>query len=312
MIDGFDAKASPRELPLTYPGQRLPYSALVRPSTVWEISMRSGRRLSQARVRIDERGLPGDDRAANSDVPLNYVLLRLNQASVGRRYPVLSMGSTSTPSFIRQVLDRPGHSVAVPVVHAQVSGLRAGVAALVSPWGFVPNAPILDPGATSECWVMWLDEPQLAAAPEPVPGFTRVFIPAEGPDQSVRVTLPSGETMSGCYVYIAANGYLRGPDGEPLEPDGQPELLEGLLDRSARLRETFGENPHTWVERARAGAWEASTEIFADEGWVVTQPYFDALPGMDIRYEGIPPYEPPPDGAVRVRATAEPADRDGD
>lgn len=312
MIDGFDAKASPRELPLTYPGQRLPYSALVRPTTAWEISMRPGRRLSQARVRIDERGLPGDDRAANSDVPLNYVLLRLNQAPVGRRYPVLSMGATPTPSFMRQVLDRPGHSLAIPVVHAQVTGLRAGVAAGVSPWGFVPTAPILDPDATRDCYVMWLDEPQLAAADEPVPGLARVFMPAEGPDQGVRVTLPSGETLSGCYVYVAATGYLNGPDGKPLELAEQHELLEGLLERSARLRHTFGDTPQSWVERARAGAWAAGTEIFAEEGWAATQPYFDALPGVDVRYDGILPHDPPPVGAVRVRATAEPADRDGD
>lgn len=312
MIDGFDAKASPRALPLTYPGQRLPYSALVRPTVAWEISLRRGRRLSQARVRIDERGLPGDDRVANSDVPLNYVLLRLNQASVGRRYPVLSMGATPAPSFMRHVLDRPGHSLAVPVVRAEVSGLRAGVAATGSPFGFVPTTPILDPDATSECYVMWLDEPQLAAADEPVRGLARVFMPVEGQAQGVRVTLPSGETLSGCYVYVSSNGYLNGPDGEPLALADQQELLERLLERSARLRETFGGTPQSWIERARAGAWPAAAEIFAEEGWISAQPYFHALPSVDLRYDGIPPYEPPPEGAVRVRATAEPVDRDGD
>jgi hypothetical protein len=100
-----------------------------------------------------------------------------------------------------------------------------------------------------------------------------------------------------------------------LSHTSQPELLAGLLGRSARLRETFGDTAQSWIERARAGSYEAAHEHFSREGWVGTQPLLkrlaaDQLP--DLRYDHILPSEDLPVGAVRVLATQEPAARDGD
>jgi hypothetical protein len=309
---------SPRTNPLSYPGDWLPTSALIRPTSEWPLLPRRGRRLSQARVRLDADGLPGDDRVANVDVPLNYVLLRLNQPSVGQRYPVLSIGASPAPSYMRHVLDRPGHTLTVPLVQARVEGLEVAFAATVTEWGYVPVTPVIAPDRSTECFVMWLDEAQLAEVDEPESGFMRIFVPVGDPaDGGVRITLPSGEILGGCYVYVNRHGILTEPDGRGGMPAdiSQPDLMTGLLARSESLRTTFGETPHDWAERASAGVYPEASRLFEREGWVLREPWFDQLadaPVPNLRYDEILPVDDLPTGAVQVRATREPAERDGD
>jgi hypothetical protein len=140
----------------------------------------------------------------------------------------------------------------------------------------------------------WLDEEQLEAVDATETPYHRVLLPGE----AFPMVMPSGERLDGCYLYVHRRGVLADEQGVPLRAAEQGELLTGLLARSARLRELFGDDPATFV--ARAGADEAlrdvGTKLFEDSGWVVPQPAFDPYVSDDPapcapRYEELSPLD---------------------
>lgn len=304
---------SPRVKPLSYPGRSVERSALVRPVTTLDLTLRPGRRLGQARVRLDAGGLPGDERSAYTDVPLNYGLLRLNQTPVGRRYPVLAFGAAASPAYLRDLLDQPGRSLAIPLVRARVEGAAVGFAACTSRWGYVPATPVVRPDISTDGYVMWLDEQQVELVSEPECGFERVLV---RPEDGVRVTLAeSGEVLGACHMYTNTHGYLVDQEnGEPLPIGPQAELLTELARRSTRLRKVFGRSPDEWVQRAaRMGADEVAL-LFEEAEVAFRQPVIGELAGNpwhSARYDDLPPAGPPPEGTFRVGPSPDGVFRDG-
>jgi hypothetical protein len=125
----------------------------------------------------------------------------------------------------------------------------------------------VDRGAERTLVVSWLDTAQLKAVDDTeFPHYHRVLLP--GGD--FPMTMPSGERLSGAYLYASAYGVLADPlTGRPRPGGGdQAELLASLLACSARLRELFGAGPECWVHRAGTDRdlREQGTRSFAEEG----------------------------------------------
>lgn len=273
--------------PLTYPGAVPDKSGLLAQDRYLRLQPLKGRRLGQWRVAEPGGGLPGEPRTDGSRVPLNYALLRCNQAGVGDRYPVLAVGSNASPAQMSRKFAQRGVPAVLPMTTATAHGLASGVSAHISRPGYVAATPIVTDGARSQMLICWLSESQLAALDATEPNYTRLFLPGD----RFPVALPSEEHLGGCYAYVSRWGCLLSEDGSPLRLSGQGELLAGLLARSAELRGLFGASPQTMVTRAArdSGLRERAQRVFEDEGWVGPQAELEALGPAQLRYDDLPP-----------------------
>ncbi|MER8045793.1 hypothetical protein [Streptomyces sp. NPDC094032] len=271
---GLDDVAAER--PLVYPG---------RPAT--EPSLLLGDELLPLAVRPARLG----DWPVEDNGGLDETLARNGQETAGRRHPVISVGSNASPGQVRHKLRRLKLPVSVPMVPVRVRGIGVGCSGHISPAGYVAGTPYIDPAATSTLVVTWLDAAQLKAVDDTeFPDYQRAILPGD----AFEMTMPSGERLSGAYIYFSAHGMLS--LGEAPLPGGgdQRDLLAGLLSRSPRLRELLGPDPDSWVERAGAESAVRSrgTTIFGEEGWVLPQteflPYVDD--SVELRpYDALPP-----------------------
>ncbi|MGW4033783.1 hypothetical protein ACWEFL_31555 [Streptomyces sp. NPDC004838] len=274
-LDGVPAKE-----PLTYPG---------RPAT--EPSLLTGDELLPLQVRRSRLGeWPVMEQTPGQS--LDDVLSQLGQAPTGRRHPVISVGSNASPGQVSHKLTRLGIPAAVPMVPVRVRGIGVGCSGHISPAGYVAGTPYVDREAETVLVVTWLDSTQLKAVDDTeFPDYRRAILPGgEFP-----MTMPSGERLSGAYIYFSAHGVLAGPDGGPRPGGGdQAELLADLLSASSRLRELLGPDPRTWVTRAGAdrSLREEGTAIFGREEWVLSQtdflPYLDDSAELRL-YDDLPP-----------------------
>jgi hypothetical protein len=303
---------------------------------LFPLHMLPGRRLGQARVNVRHGELPGPDRHALSEVPLNYALLRCNVARADDRVPVLAVGSNGSLAQIRHKYHDDAISLAIPMVKARVEGLAVGMAPDVARGGYVPATPILGPDLTSELFVHWLDPAQLDRLDQTERSYHRILL-SPG-DSGVRVTLPSGEVLGCCYAYTSVGGYLTTGSGsgsgdvaQPLELTDQPTILKTLQAASPRLRELLGDTARSWVERFAAdpGMPERVRTTFVEEGLIRRDEIIDRLvtdqeapmggplaPDAGPRpyalpYGRIPPDATAPDGTWRVVPSREPIARAG-
>ncbi|MGW0663748.1 hypothetical protein [Streptodolium elevatio] len=253
--------------PLTYPGTPLTHPALLRGDHLLPITPDSTP-VGEWAVEV------GDGRRTALDTALAV----LGEPRMHERVPVLAIGSHAAPAQLRHKLRTSGLPGTVPLTLATLRGIRIGFSAHVSPAGYVAASPYVDAEATPELIVTWLDTVQLKAVDDTeYPEYRRVVLP----ERRFPVAHPSGETLFGVHLYVNAKGVLAHPDGRtptPLLP--QPEILRRLCAASPELAERLGDSPEEFVHRARADAdlREFGTRLFAEAGWLLSQPELDALP----------------------------------
>jgi hypothetical protein len=273
----------PAERPLTYPGRPAPEPVLLDGDELLRLGVRPLR-------------LGGWSVADQPDrPPLDVALTGLGRPVTGRRHPVVSVGSNSSPGQIAHKLTRLGIAATVPMVPVRVRGIGVGCSGHISPAGYVAGTPYVERTADTTLVVSWLDSTQLRAIDSTeFPRYRRAVLPGD----VFEMTMPSGERLGGAYIYFSVRGVLADADTRRPVPGGgdQSELLTGLLSRSARLRELLGPDPAGWTRRVRAD--EAlrvrGTLILGEEGWVLPQtdflPYadesaalwcYDDLPALD-------------------------------
>ena len=131
------------------------------------------------------------------------------------RVPVLSVGSNACPAQLVHKMAERGVECRVPMVKARVTGIGIGVSAHVSLLGYLSASPFRSPNSTSELFLTWLDEAQLAVvdASEGVDPPTGNFQRAALPAADFRVELESGDLLDHAWIYVNRWGVLR--DGGP-------------------------------------------------------------------------------------------------
>ncbi|MGW6062849.1 hypothetical protein [Streptomyces sp. NPDC055189] len=204
---------------------------------------------------------------------LDEVLGERGQAPVGRRHPVIAVGSNASPAQVAYKLVRRSVPATVPMVPVRVRGIAVGCSAHIGRAGYVAAAPYLDdPAAETSLVVSWLDGDQFRAVDETeFPNYRRALLP--GGDFAM--TMPSGELLHGAFLYVSARGVLTDSGAGPRRDSGhQATLLASLLDASPRLRDLLGPDPASWVRKAAAdrAVRESGTRIFGEESWVLRQP----------------------------------------
>jgi hypothetical protein len=193
------------------------------------------RRLAQTRVVL------GDDRPAalagvTSRVTLGYALLVLNAVPIEARVPVLAVGSNASISQMQRKFATAGISSVMPLTWAQVTGVRVGVAAMISRWGYVPRAGVRA-GVTSRLALNWLDPEQLAPWTRPSWATTAAW-------WSTATACGwswSRAKLAGCGIYVPRR-VLADPEGKPMDlPREQRQLIETLLSRPAARKLAGGD-----------------------------------------------------------------------
>ncbi|MBZ3901746.1 hypothetical protein [Streptomyces griseiscabiei] len=199
-------------------------------------------------------------------------LLPLDTLVFEDRVPVLSVGSNACPAQLVHKMAEHGVECRVPMVKSRVTGIGIGVSAHVSLLGYVSASPFRSPGATTELFLTWLDEKQLAVvdASEGVDSPTGNFQRAALPAADFPVELESGELLDHAWIYVNRWGVLLdgGPGPRP-HPGRQRPLITELLAASAALRELFGTTPEEFADRARGNRELClrGRELFAEHRW---------------------------------------------
>ncbi len=306
---------SPREAPLIYPGHTPPTSGLVTDGPYLPVEPLPGRRLAQARVVL------GADRPAAlavgiSRVSLGYALLALNAVPIEARVPVLAVGSNAAIAQMQAKFQAAGISCAMPLTWARVTGIRVGAAAIVSRWGYIPAAPVFEPGVTTRLAVNWLDPEQLRALDETETGYERRLVD-DGDD--TRVQLESGERLCTFGIYVSTSGVLADSDGRrPMDLPGQEELIRQLLARGDRgLRVLAGRGVPGFLRAAtdREGRARLVEALRGSAGIAVLNPPTPTRAGELATYDaGRGGLAPPAGvaGAVQVAPTPDSVDRGGE
>ena len=228
----------PIAAPLTYPGVAPGGSAaLVTEINVLDVRPSRTRPLGEWRVRLSEE----EDRG------LDQVLLEYEAVPIAGRIPVLAVGSNAAPAQVRRKLAAGGSATAVPITAVNVNGLSVGVSAHVSRAGYVPATPVPDPSSKNLLmWVTWLAQDELLTVDKTEPNYDRIRVP-----RFCSIRLPSGQAVSGCWLYVSRHGYLIGPSGEPRKLIDQAGLISSLLAEFPGLAELAGTSPQEWVSRVQ-------------------------------------------------------------
>ena len=264
--------------PLSYPGRTIDGPALLSGSQLFAMTPTARQSAEQQSTAQQYLGSWLVDGGAT----LDQMLDEAGGTAVGKRHPVIAVGSNAAPGQLHHKLSRLGLPAVVPMTTLRVSGLGVGVSAHVARNGYVANSPFADPGGEADVVLTLLDADQLQAVDATeLPRYRRVLL--SGAD--FPMMLPSGERLDAGYLYVNAEGVLADADGKPRLPGVQTALLAELLQRSARLRQLF-DSPQDWVTKARADSdvRDAVKRIFHESGWVLPQ---DALI-RDV-YEGSAP-----------------------
>jgi hypothetical protein len=216
---------------------------------------------------LRHRGASAEDAKNGLDLrelSLDKYLSNVGAPPVASLTPVLAVGSNASPAQLRRKLITTGQPTLVPITAVGVRGLAVGVSAHVSRPGYLPATPIPTADAESELWVLWLDKVALAGVDATEPNYDRVLLPDRYP-----VRLPTGQPVTGCWVYLSRHGYLLNEAGEPRRLTDQPTLISALLAEIPALPTLAGTTPQEWIERTRdAAVRNAIREAFGSMGLV--------------------------------------------
>jgi hypothetical protein len=235
----------PLRAPLAYPGlpPRPPAVLLVGTDV---LAVRPLRAAPPGEWLVMPAGPDGPVKHAGRGQPLDRVLREEAVAPVGRRTPVLSVGSNASPAQLRRKLDGAGLRTVVPMTAVRAHGLAVGVSAHVSKPGYVPATPVADPAVVSGLWVLWLDADAVLAVDGTEPNYRRMRVPSRYP-----IRLTSGGVVPGCSVYVSRHGCLAGFGGAPRRLIDQATLIAGLLAQVPALTGLAGATPAEWMRRTR-------------------------------------------------------------
>lgn len=120
-------------------------------------------------------------------------LTRLGAEPIGRRHPVLAVGSNASPAQLRRKF--APMSQVVPITAARVKGLIVGVSAHVARAGYIPATPVAAEPLSSDLWVTWLGDDELTAMDATEPNYQRTQL-----DDRYPVQLTGGRVLSGCWI----------------------------------------------------------------------------------------------------------------
>lgn len=296
----FAAENSPRQLPMTYPGQWPATSAIVTQTHVWEIRDRDGeplnwdeanpQRLSACRARVDEASI---DRLGLSHVQLPHVVTVLEESdlvSVDSCIPVLAIGSNAAPSQLRHKFADRGTPLMIPGVRARVTGVQLGFGAFIAPRGYVPATVYPDAAGEVQLVVQWLDSSQLREIDRTETSrYRRVWLDAA---VGVGILLETGERLAGAYAYVA-NGGLLGENDEPWvmatphtpRPESVTErrwmpdqsAVMARLQESAVVAAQLGSTSDEFIERGMA-LDDHAVAVFAEAEFTIASNTFADLP----------------------------------
>jgi hypothetical protein len=216
-----------------------------------------------------------EDGCAGPEVqPLDRVLHELGQPVVSERHAVVCIGSNAAPAQLYAKFTQKNVRVVLPMVRAEVDGIRAGLSAHVSRPGYLPATPVADPDYVSRLVVLWLDDDQLAALDETEPNYHRITLSAD----SFTVTLPSGNLLSDPHCYVSRHGCIADERGIPRPLRSQEDLISHLLAEVPALRELCGTSPQEWLTHTAVPAVrERVRALLRVEGLVLEQREFSGL-----------------------------------
>ncbi|WP_432094822.1 hypothetical protein [Streptomyces sp. bgisy100] len=277
----------PAERPLSYPGRPVTGPYLLTGAELLPLAVRQSR---PGAWPVAGTGGPGR--------PLDEVLAALGRPGVGRRHPVIAVGSNASPAQLAHKLTGRGVSAVVPMVPVRVAGVAVGCSGHISRSGCVARAPYpagpADAAAVSV--LSWLDTEQLAAVDDSeAVNYRRVTLPGD----RFTITLPSGERPAAAGLYVSRHGVLAGPDGGPRPvTQDQAALLTALLAASPRLRALLGPDALSWVRRAGADPElrRRAPRLFAEEGLLLPPADFGPYParGAGRHRHHLPLHDDPP------------------
>jgi hypothetical protein len=229
--------------------------------------------------------------------------------------PVLAVGSNAAIAQMQAKFQAAGISCAMPLTWARVTGIRVGAAAIVSRWGYIPAAPVFEPGVITRLAVNWLDPEQLRALDETETGYERRLV---DDGDATRVELESGERLCTFGIYVSTSGVLADPDGRrPMDLPGQEELIRQLLargDRSLRVLASRGVAGFLRAASDHEGRARLVEALRSSAGIAVLTPPTPTRAGELGTYDAARGGLAPPAGvadAIQVARTPEGLDRGG-
>lgn len=199
---------------------------------------------------------------------------------------VLAVGSNASRSVMRRKFERYGITSAVSFLRARVSGLRVGHSAHVSAPGYIPAAPVVEPGAQTDLVASLLDPAGLAALDATEPNYVRHELSAERFPLELDLGLPAagGAGRAGrravvrprsFSVYLSRHGVLGPPGERALRLHGQEQLFARLTAECRGFGRLVGHL--TGAPRETMRTLSASADLragcrwaFQSAGWVLS------------------------------------------
>lgn len=246
------------EQPWIYPGTPSPYSGLLQNGCYRKLDPKPKRRLGQACVHLN-----GDGRSES----LNFALLMSNSAAVDNRHIVVAVGSNGSPAVLRRKFASRGVSTTVPMINAQVAGLRIGHSAHISVPGYLAATPILSPLESTPVIVSFLDGEQLECLDQTEPNYSRKLVDSS----DCQLTIDGGETPSSFLIYVSRWGVLAPPKNDPFNFMDQDAVYAKLRRECEPFADLVGDDSHrTVIQRFAADESLRGTaaEVFKNANWV--------------------------------------------
>lgn len=144
------------------------------------------------------------------------------------RYPVVAVGANACLDVMRNKFNQCLEGVNRPWLNIQgtIHNLAIGVTPFISPRGYLPATPFMDPAAVTNVWVAFLTQAHIAALDSTEPGYTRLELNSD----NYLLTLDrNGQRIDKFFVYQADMGYMLNAALEPIRfPVTQREIFKHL------------------------------------------------------------------------------------
>lgn len=259
--------------PLRYPWDPPPASGVINGSDFLPLQLAAGRPLGQSRLRNGAEG-PWSSRC------LDEVLDEAGADPLDSRFPVVSIGSNSSPDVLRRKFAQYGQPVSsiLPLIRGRLHNIGVGHSSHVSKAGYIAAAPYFRSGECTTVWVSWLGGRQLMALDQTEPNYRRIQLDGD----ACPLVVDNGEHPEAFSLFTSRWGVLTDGNGEKLPFVGQPALFRLLagIGRRAGLKDAnsvFQGPPERVVQELRMLSVQAwAKEWFRTAGLATPAP-FDGL-----------------------------------